>query len=138
MGVKLPNSQSSDVNESSPSFHRYCGHLGSFLENNTVLIVTPIIILVEGRLFSDTCMSFTEHLSIGLIVFVQARGATGEPTDEVVWVILGTRVCYRAWSLDGLPTCRSGTQRTVRFVVVVGTVRSAVVDIECLVGEWFL
>lgn len=110
MVTKLPDSQSSDVDESRPSFHRYRGHLGSLLaENNTVFIVTPVIILVEGRLFSDVCVSFTEHLSIGLIVFIEACRATRESADEVVRVILGTRVCYCAWSLDGLPTRRSGT-----------------------------
>lgn len=96
------------------------------------------MILVEGRLFSDACMPLTEHLTIGLIVFVEARRATREPANEVFWVIFCTRVCYRAWSFDGLPTRWGGAQGTIHFVVVVGTVRSAIVDVERLVGEWFL
>jgi len=93
---------------------------------------------MESRLFSDTCVSFAEHLPIGLIVFIETRHATRVPAYEVIRMVFGTRVCYRARSFNGLPTRRGSTQRTVCFVVVVSTIGTAVVDVECLIGEWFL
>ena len=72
--------------------------------DSTFLIEVPATIFVEGRLFSDARVSFTEHLSIGFVVLVEVRNATRELADEVLWVIFGTRVRYSAWSFDRLPT----------------------------------
>ena len=102
---KLSYSQPRDVNEPCSSFHRFGGHLGSLRpEDITVLKTVPVIMLIESRLFSDTCVSFAEHLPISLIVFVETRRATRVPAEEVFGMVSGTRVCYRTRSFDGLPT----------------------------------
>ena len=136
---KLSHAQSGDVDEPRRSFHRYRGHLGSLLVGeDAILVAVPAIIIVESRLFSDACVWLTEHLSVGLVVFIEACRTTRELADEVLWVIFGTRVCHGARSFDGLSTRRGGTQRTIRFMIVVGTVRLTIVDVERLVREWFL
>lgn len=108
--TKLPGSQSRDIDESCCSFHRYRGHLGSLLaEDSTTLLVILPTILVEGGLFSDGCVSFAKHLPIGLVVFIEASRTTREPADKVLWMISGARVCYRARPFDGLPARRGST-----------------------------
>lgn len=89
--MELTDSQTSDVDEPCPSFHRYSGRLGSFLaEDNIILIVVLATILVEGHLLSDACVSFAKHPPIGVIVFVEACCAPRELTDEVFWVVFDT------------------------------------------------
>ena len=127
--TELSHSQPSDVNESCSSFQCSRGHPGS-LRSEDIAVLETVTILMESRLFSDTCVSFAEHLPIGLIVFVETRCATRVPTNEVFWMVFGTRVCYRTWSFNGLPTRRGSTQRTVCFVIVVGTIRTTFVDVE--------
>jgi len=109
-GKELSYSQPSDVDESRSPFHRPRGHFGSFRPKDiTVFVIVAATAPMESRLFSDPCVLFAEHLSIGLIVFIEASRATGVLAEEVFWVVFGTRVCYRTWSFDRLSARRGST-----------------------------
>ena len=58
--------------------------------------------------------------------------------DEVLRVEPVAVVRRRTRALDRLPTRRCGTERVIRFVVVVGAEGFAIEDVECSVWERFL
>ena len=86
-------------------------------------------------------MPLAQHPAVHLPVLLELLATLWRSrvlAEEMLGVVFISSVGHGTRSFNRLTTSARRTERIIGFVVMVGTERLAVEDIECLVRKWFL